>query len=65
MTLAPAVKVGRLKGNLKDGITSEFKVVGVTGALTLYTKEKRVFAKARVEAGGKKFETEVGIVTVA
>ena len=63
--IGPAVKVGSLKGNLDEGITSEFKVAAASGSITLYQKENKLWVKARVEVAGKSNEVDVGLISIA
>ncbi|THH27616.1 hypothetical protein EUX98_g6577 [Antrodiella citrinella] len=62
LPLAPALRVGNLKGNLRQGVTTRFSVAQVGGAITLYLKEKRLWIRSEIAFRGKTHNVDVGLI---
>jgi len=62
--IVPPISLGRLQGNLKDGITISVGAGGVSGSITLYIRDKYLWIKFRLEIFGKVFESEFRLIPV-
>ncbi|TCD67158.1 hypothetical protein EIP91_000443 [Steccherinum ochraceum] len=62
LPLTPAIKVGNLKGNLQDGVTTTVKIAKANGSVTLFKREDKLWVRANLLINGAIHNVEFGIM---